>query len=109
MEKKKNGGETVTRCDPLQLTLTGTAISQQQSGKDQIIQFSTHVRMKETRAIPLSNRTTQPWTNIQPVIDGEYWSGPETITVNSGSTCQYELTYRPLTMTTEQKKHTVSR
>lgn len=61
--------------------------------------------MKETRSIPLSNRSQQAWTNIQPVIDGEYWSGADSVTLEPGAACQYELTYRPLLMTTDQKKH----
>lgn len=44
---------------------------------------------------------------LRPVIDGEYWSGPDTITVEPQQSKNYELTYRPLTMTQEGKKHMV--
>lgn len=45
---------------------------------------------------------------LRPVIDGEYWSGPDTITVEPQQSKNYELTYRPLTMTQEGKKHMVT-
>lgn len=44
---------------------------------------------------------------LRPVIDGEYWTGPDTITVEPQQSKNYELTYRPLTMTQEGKKHMV--
>ncbi|GFS07093.1 hydrocephalus-inducing protein-like [Elysia marginata] len=43
--------------------------------------------------------------NLKPIIDGEQWTGPVTFTVEPQQTKAYELTYRPLTMTTENKKH----
>ncbi len=46
--------------------------------------------------------------NLRPAIDGEYWTGPETFAIEPNMTKGYELTYKPLTMTTEGKKHTVS-
>lgn len=106
LEKKvaKESRSVVTQCDPLYLTLTGMAIGQQQM-KEQVIQCSTHVRMKDIRYINIKNTSQQTWANIQPVIDGEYWTGSDSVTLEPGCSCQYELTYRPLVMTTDQKKH----
>ena len=73
----------------------------------QVLHFSTHVRTRETRNLVLHNRTNQLWM-LRPIIDGEYWSGPDTITVEPQQTKNYELTYRPLTMSQEGKKHTVN-
>ena len=37
----------------------------------------------------------------------EHFSGPESLVVPPSSTRNYELTYQPLTMTTDGKKHAV--
>ena len=52
-------------------------------------------------------RTNQLW-KLRPVIDGEFWSGAETVTVEPQQNKAYELTYHPLVMTVDGKKHTVS-
>ena len=72
----------------------------------QMLHFATHVRTRDTRNLVIHNRTNQLWM-LRPVIDGEYWSGPDTITVEPQQSKNYELTYRPLTMTQEGKKHLV--
>ena len=54
----------------------------------------------------VTNKTNMLW-NLRPVIDGEYWTGPETFTVEPQQIKGYELKYKPLTMTSEGKKHTV--
>ena len=89
---------------PLTVTLTGTCISVP-STKD-AYNFSAVVRQKESKNLQLVNHTNQAW-NLRPIIDGEFWSGPETIQVPPQTTKIYELTYHPLVMTTEGKKHTV--
>lgn len=66
----------------------------------------TFVRGKETKMISIINKTNQLW-ELSPVIEGEFWSGPIKFIVEPQQTKQYELTYRPLTMTTESKKHMV--
>lgn len=71
-----------------------------------MLHFATHVRTRDTRNLVIHNRTNQLWM-LRPVIDGEYWSGPDTITVEPQQSKNYELTYRPLTMTQEGKKHLV--
>ena len=46
---------------------------------------------------------------LRPKIDGEYWTGPETVSVDPQTTKAYELTYHPLMMTAgEGRKHAVS-
>ena len=73
----------------------------------QVVYFTTHVRNKDTKNIMLNNKTNQLWT-LRPVIDGEHWSGAETLIVEPQQSKSYELVYRPLTMTPDNKKHTVS-
>ena len=72
----------------------------------QVVNFTTVVRGKETRQISLHNKTTTHWL-LYPIIDGEYWSGPESISIEPGDTRPYELTYYPLTMTQDASKHQV--
>jgi len=72
----------------------------------EVYHFTTVVRQKETKNLQLSNHTNQIW-NLRPIIEGEFWSGPDTIQIAPQATKIYELTYQPLTMTAEGKKHTV--
>ncbi|XP_055892829.1 hydrocephalus-inducing protein homolog isoform X5 [Biomphalaria glabrata] len=69
--------------------------------------FQCVVRQTDTRQIMIPNKSNQVW-NLKPVIDGEYWTGPVSFIVEPQQTKSYELTYRPLTMTSENKKHTGS-
>ena len=69
--------------------------------------FSTNVRVKDTKFLTIPNKTNQAW-HLKPIIEGEQWSGPVSFTVDPQQTKQYELTYHPVTMTSEGKKHTVS-
>ena len=64
--------------------------------------------MDEFFKLQVPNHSTSMTYNLRPVIDGaEYWSGPEMLVVPPQSTKYYELTYHPMTMTTDGKKHTV--
>ena len=91
---------------PLRLVLTGMCVNCQP--QKEILHFSTHVRVKDTRSLTLHNRTNQRWAQLKPVIEGEHWTGAEAITVEPQQSKAYELVYRPLVMTAEGKKHTVS-
>ena len=54
--------------------------------------------------LQVANRTNLHW-DLCPVIEGEYWTGPDMFTVEPQTTKPYEMTYRPLTMTVENQKH----
>ena len=73
----------------------------------QVIQFITHVRNRDVKNVALHNKTNQVWT-LRPVIDGEYWSGADTFIIEPQQSKNYELVYRPLMMTQDNKKHNVS-
>ncbi|CAE1301645.1 HYDIN [Acanthosepion pharaonis] len=91
---------------PLKLTLTGTCASTPTSRE--VLHFQTFVRHKETKSIPISNRSNQQW-DLRPIIDGNYWQGVHKFSVEPQSTKQYEITYSPMTMTVaDNKKHTGS-
>ncbi|XP_069757040.1 hydrocephalus-inducing protein homolog [Narcine bancroftii] len=87
----------------LQIHLTGSCAPA--SAMKEVVSFSCHVRTKQTHAIQLTNRTNQIW-NLWPIIEGEHWTGPKNITVQPHQQSQpYEITYSPLRMTVDGKKH----
>lgn len=90
---------------PVTLTLTGSCTGIPPIKEVQ--NFSTQVRGRDVKMISIPNRTNQHW-ELTPVIEGEYWSGPVTFSVEPQQTKPYELVYKPLTMTNENKKHQVS-
>ena len=65
------------------------------------------MRNRDTKSVTLHNKTNQQWT-LRPAIDGEYWTGSETFIVEPLQSKNYEIVYRPLTMTQDLKKHNVS-
>ena len=58
------------------------------------------------RNVVMTNRSNLKW-NLTPVIEGEFWTGNDTLIVDPQQTKQYEITYKPLSMTTDGKKHQV--
>nr|XP_042717290.1 hydrocephalus-inducing protein homolog isoform X2 [Chrysemys picta bellii] len=89
--------------EALKLTLTGYCVVVPMT--KEVMNFTCQVRGKHTQTIMLSNRSNQSW-NLQPIIEGEQWKGPEFIRVEAHQQNKpYEITYRPLTMNVENKKH----
>ncbi|KAJ3047832.1 hypothetical protein HK097_011139 [Rhizophlyctis rosea] len=80
---------------PLYLTLTGMCVSPTVS--NETIKFATPVRQMDVKSVSLSNKTNIPW-HIRPVIENEYWSGPDTLDIDPGQTKSYDITFRPLEM-----------
>ena len=73
----------------------------------QVFQFSTIVRCSDQKNIAPNIKPTATWL-LHPIISGEYWTGPECFTVEPGQPNYYELTYHPLTMTSDTQKHQAS-
>ena len=90
---------------PLRLTLTGMCTGV--PAFKEVQHFSSHVRNKEAKNLMVINRTNQLW-QLKPIIDGEYWTGPDWFVVEPQQSKPYELTYFPLTMTHENRKHQVN-
>ncbi|XP_071959113.1 hydrocephalus-inducing protein homolog isoform X2 [Antedon mediterranea] len=88
---------------PLKLVLTGMCIGC--TPMKEVLHFNTHVRVKDTRSLNLHNRTNRRW-QLKPIIEGEHWSGAESIAIEAQSSKPFEVTYRPLIMTHEGKRHT---
>ncbi|KAI8909684.1 hypothetical protein EDD86DRAFT_206048, partial [Gorgonomyces haynaldii] len=75
------------------LTVTGMCVPQ--PNQTDMIKFASPVRSPDTKSITLSNRTANAW-HIQPIIDNEYWKGPETIDVEPGQSKTYDISFVPL-------------
>ncbi|XP_062860193.1 hydrocephalus-inducing protein homolog [Trichomycterus rosablanca] len=91
------GGKHVT------LTLGGSCIVSPVAS--QVVNFVCQVRSQCTQSLTLSNRTNQRWT-LKPVLQGDYWSGSPTFFIEPNQHNKaYEITYKPLTMTTDGNKH----
>ncbi|CAF0787663.1 unnamed protein product [Brachionus calyciflorus] len=90
---------------PLTLTLTGSCVQIIPQKESHV--FETNVRQKETKQITITNRTNAQW-DLKPVIEGEFFSGLETFIVEPNNSNSYEIAYFPMTMTTNDRKHTGS-
>lgn len=90
-------------CAPIAITFTGSCI--QSIPQKEVQQFETFTRQKETRQINIQNKTNSVW-EIKPIIEGEYFSGLETLMIEPQSTKAYDIVYAPLSMTLDGKKHT---
>ncbi|NXW03107.1 HYDIN protein, partial [Fregetta grallaria] len=71
----------------------------------QTLTFTCDVREKHSQTILLSNPSNEAWT-VQPVFEGEHWKGPEIFHLEANQQNKpYKITYKPLTMSSENKKH----
>ncbi|XP_075181569.1 hydrocephalus-inducing protein homolog [Anomaloglossus baeobatrachus] len=87
----------------LALTLSGSCVGL--PSMKEVVNFQCQVRSKQTQTIALSNKTNQTW-HLLPVIDGEHWSGADFITVEAHQQNKpYVITYHPLLMSAEGRKH----
>ena len=90
---------------PLLLTLTGACTEVPPSTS--VTTIVATVRTKETKSISVTNKSTVDW-DLKPIVEGAYFSGPDSLEVPAGTTVQYEVSYQPLTMTSETNRHLVS-
>ncbi|XP_021264314.1 hydrocephalus-inducing protein homolog isoform X3 [Numida meleagris] len=89
--------------EPLCLTLAGCCT--ETPVIKETLTFSCDVRGKDSQTILLSNPSNEPWT-VKPVIEGEHWKGPECIHLEGNQQNKpYKITYKPLTMSSEERKH----
>ena len=73
----------------------------------QVLHFATTVRSKEQRQLMITNKSSTLW-QLVPVIDGQYWSGANSFEIEPNTYRHYEITYHPLTMTSDNSKHSGS-
>lgn len=84
------------------LTLTGACSPSQAQAIS--LDFKAAVRGTSSQTITLANPSVTAW-EIRPVIQNDYWSGPEILIVPSKGEAIYTVTYHPLSMSTETKLH----
>ena len=69
--------------------------------------FTVPVREEDTKTISLKNSTNQSWL-LRPIIIGDQWSGPTSFKVKAQTAENYPITYKPVKMTHDGNKDTVS-
>ena len=99
------GGKGAGSAEPLDLTLTGACVPQE--AQEGVVEFKTTARLTTEGSVSVTNSGTQTW-NLKPTVTGDHWSGPEFFEVKPGATAEYTLTYKPLSMATEEEPHTGS-
>lgn len=72
----------------------------------QVVNFVCPVRSSHTQTLHVFNPVNQQ-CSIKPVIEGEQWSAAPSVILEPLQNKTYEITYRPLTMTADAKKHLV--
>jgi hydrocephalus-inducing protein len=82
---------------PLFLTLSG-ACEAQPSDNVKEMEFETRVRGDDVKVVTISNPTTSAWV-VKPAITNEYWTGGTHLNIPAKGSGDYEVTYKPLTMT----------
>ncbi|KAM6946364.1 hydrocephalus-inducing protein homolog [Aplochiton taeniatus] len=88
---------------PTTLTLAGSCIPPPVT--KEVVTFVCPVRGQQTHTLKLDNRSSQRWS-LSPVIEGECWSGAPSLIVEANQQGKaYEITYRPMSMAGEGKKH----
>ncbi|XP_047008963.2 hydrocephalus-inducing protein homolog isoform X3 [Ictalurus punctatus] len=88
---------------PVTLTLAGSCVVLPVA--NQVLNFVCQVRSQCTQSVTLSNNTNQRWC-LKPLIEGEYWSALLSLVIEPYQQNKaYEITYKPMVMTTDGKKH----
>uniref|UniRef100_A0A8D0AXJ9 HYDIN axonemal central pair apparatus protein n=1 Tax=Sander lucioperca TaxID=283035 RepID=A0A8D0AXJ9_SANLU len=87
---------------PVTLTVTGSCIIA--STTKEVVNFVCPVRGSHTQTLPVFNPTHQQ-CSIRPVVEGKEWSAAPLVILDPLQNKTYEITYRPLSMTADGKKH----
>jgi len=86
----------------LLLTLTGSCVASQ--ALSEVLTFKCAVRASTRKSLTLTNPSSAAW-QLRPVIQHDFWSGPEFLQVPAGVKAEYMLTYKPMTMTATGSFH----
>ncbi|XP_032378415.1 hydrocephalus-inducing protein [Etheostoma spectabile] len=86
---------------PVTLTVTGSCII---TTTKEVVNFVCPVRGSQTQTLTVFNPTLQQ-CSIRPVIKGKQWSAAPLVILDPLQNKTYEITYRPLSMTADGKKH----
>ncbi|XP_061629909.1 hydrocephalus-inducing protein homolog [Phyllopteryx taeniolatus] len=84
------------------LTVTGSCIAA--ASNKEVVNFSCPVRGSHSQTLSVVNPTNQR-CSIRPVINGKQWRAPPSVVLEPLQSNTYEVTFRPLTMNVDGKKH----
>ncbi|XP_037834213.1 hydrocephalus-inducing protein homolog [Kryptolebias marmoratus] len=84
------------------LTVTGSCVAALTS--KEVVNFVCPVRSSHTQTLSILNPTGLP-VNITPVLKGKQWSAVLHVTFEPYQNKSFDITYQPLTMTADGKKH----
>ncbi|KAM4733696.1 hydrocephalus-inducing protein homolog isoform 3-T4 [Anableps anableps] len=70
----------------------------------EVLNFACRVRSSQTQSLSISNPISE-CCNIRPVIEGEQWTASLFLTFEPNQSKTFDITYRPLTMTSDGNKH----
>ncbi|KAK9517107.1 hypothetical protein VZT92_024999 [Zoarces viviparus] len=87
---------------PVTLTVTGSCIVA--STSKEVVNFVCPVRGSHSQTLPVFNPTNQH-CSIRPVVEGEQWSAASSVILEPHQNKTYKITYRPLSVTADGKKH----
>ncbi|XP_031731518.1 hydrocephalus-inducing protein homolog isoform X1 [Anarrhichthys ocellatus] len=87
---------------PVTLTVTGSCIVA--STSKEMVNFVCPVRGSHSQTLPVFNPTNQH-CSIRPVVEGEQWSAASSVILEPLQNKTYKITYRPLSITADGKKH----
>ena len=85
------------------LTLGGKCV--ERVAEPDAIEFRCKTRRTETREIELENATASDW-RLHPTVQNERcWSGAEFFEVKAGTSATYAVTFKPMSMASEESPH----
>ncbi|XP_010765598.1 hydrocephalus-inducing protein homolog [Notothenia coriiceps] len=87
---------------PVRFTVAGSCIVA--STSKEVLHFVCLVRGSHTHTLPVANPTNQQ-CSVRPVIEGQQWSAAPMLILRPHQSKTYQITYRPLSMTADGKKH----
>lgn len=83
------------------LFLSLTAACAEAQPEPGALSFQTAVGSSDTKLVTLSNIAGSADWHMRPVIRNSQWSGPDMVLVPAGTESTYELTYKPITQSTQ--------
>ncbi|XP_008409888.1 hydrocephalus-inducing protein homolog isoform X2 [Poecilia reticulata] len=86
----------------IKLTVTGSCVPP--SISKEVINFTCRVRSSQTQTLSVTNPTCES-CNVTLVIKGEQWSAAHFMTFEPNQSKTFDVTYKPLSMTTDGNKH----
>lgn len=84
------------------LTLTGACIAS--SAQPEVVSFSCNVRSSATQSITITNASSSAWS-LRPVIQNDFFTGPESLNVPASGKAAYPITFKPLSMSSPDQPH----